>query len=146
MTLAEAEAIAEKANPELQAAALRIQAQASRTEAVQRMRWPRATVQSTWSRMDLPAGVFANKLNSSAFTAADFDPAYLNDPSALNHLGTSALVEVPIDVFGKVGTMAGAMTAYGDAARPAGATRRRRSGCASPRPTGRPRWPAGPSP
>jgi outer membrane protein len=116
VTLAEAVAIAEKANPELQAAALRIEAQAARTESVQRMSWPRATVQSTWSRMDLPAGVFANKLNSGAFTAADFDLAYLNDPSALNHLGTSALLEVPIDVFGKVGTMAGAMTAYGDAA------------------------------
>jgi len=116
VTLAEAVALAETANPELQAAALRIEAQAARTEAVRKMHWPRATVQSTWSRMDLPAGVFANKLNSGAFTAADFDPNYLNDPGALNHLGTSALLEVPIDVFGKVGTMAGAMSAYGDAA------------------------------
>jgi outer membrane protein TolC len=116
VTLAEAVAIAEKANPELQAAAARIEAQLARTESVQRMSWPRATVQSTWSRMDLPAGVFANKLNSSQFAAADFDPAYLNNPGALNHLGTNALVEVPIDVFGKVGTVAGAMSAYGDAA------------------------------
>jgi outer membrane protein len=116
VTLAEAVAIAEKANPELQAAAARIEAQLARTESVQRMSWPRATVQSTWSRMDLPAGVFANKLNSSQFAAADFDPTYLNNPGALNHLGTNALVEVPIDVFGKVGTVAGAMSAYGDAA------------------------------
>ena len=124
MTLAEAVAIAEKANPELQAAALRIEAQLARTESVRRMRWPRATVQSTWSRTDLPAGVFANKLNSGAFTAADFDPAYLNDPSALNHLGTSALLEVPIDVFGKVGTMAGAMARLrATPPRRAGATR-----------------------
>lgn len=116
VTLAEAVALSEKANPEMQAAALRIEAQAARTEAVRRMRWPRATVESTWSRMDLPAGVFANKLNSGQFGAADFDPRYLNDPSALSHLGTSALLEVPIDVFGKVGTMAGAMSAYGEAA------------------------------
>ena len=68
------------------------------------MSWPRASVQSTWSRMDLPAGVFANKLNSGAVHAPPTStPRYLNDPSALNHLGTSALVEVPIDVFGKVG-------------------------------------------
>ena len=66
--------------------------------------------------MDLPAGVFANKLNSGAFTQADFDPTYLNDPDALNHLGTTLQVELPIDVFGKVRTMAGAMGAYGDAA------------------------------
>jgi len=116
VTLAEATALAEKANPELQAAAARIEAQAARTEATRRMSWPRTSVQSTWSRMDLPAGVFANKLNSSQFGAADFDPGYLNDPSALNHLGTNALVEVPIDVFGKVSNMAGAMGAYGDAA------------------------------
>ena len=116
VTLAEAMALAEKANPELQAAAARIEAQAARTESVRRLAWPRTSVQSTWSRMDLPAGVFANKLNSGQFGAADFDPGYLNNPSALNHLGTNALVEVPIDVFGKVGTMAGAMGAYGDAA------------------------------
>ena len=116
VTLADALALAERTNPELLAAALRVEALAARTESVRRMRWPRASVQSTWSRMDLPAGVFANKLNSGQFGAADFDPDFLNNPSAVNHLGTSALVEVPIDVFGKVGTMAGAMSAYGDAA------------------------------
>jgi outer membrane protein len=116
VTLAEALAIAEQANPELQAAAARIEAQAARTESVRRMAWPRTSVQSTWSRMDLPAGVFANKLNSGQFGAADFDPGYLNNPAALDHLGTNALLEVPIDVFGKVGTMAGAMSAFGDAA------------------------------
>ena len=116
VTLAEALALADKANPELQAAALRIEAQRERTESVERARWPRATVQSTWARTDLPAAVFASKLNSGAFAAADFDPATLNDPAALSHLGTSALVEVPIDLFGKVGTTAGAMAAQGEAA------------------------------
>ena len=116
VTLAEATALAEKANPELQASALRVEAQIARTESVERARWPRATVQSSWSRTDLPAAVFANKLNSGAFTAADFDPARLNDPGALSHLGTSALLELPIDVFGKVGAAAGGMAAQGDAA------------------------------
>jgi outer membrane protein TolC len=116
VTLPEALALAGQANPELQAAALRVSAQAERTEAVKRMRWPRVGLSSNWSRMDLPAGVFANKLNAAAFTPADFDPAYLNDPAALNHLGTSLGAEVPIDVFGKIGVMAGAMAAYGDAA------------------------------
>ena len=69
-----------------------------------------------WSRMDLPAGVFANKLNSGEFTQSDFAISSLNDPSALNHLGTNLSLEAPIDVFGKVGTMASAMAAYGDAA------------------------------
>jgi len=116
LTLAEALALADKANPELQAAAARVEAQAARTESVQRMKWPRLGVSMGWSRMDMPAGVFANKLNSGEFTMADFDVARINDPSALNHLGTNLSLEVPIDVFGKVGTMAGAMAAHGDAA------------------------------
>ena len=41
VTLAEALALAGKANPELQAAAARVEAQAARTESVRRMRWPR---------------------------------------------------------------------------------------------------------
>jgi outer membrane protein len=116
VSLAEATALAEKANPELQAAALRVEAQRARTDSVRRALWPRATLQSTWSRTDLPAGVFANKLNSGAFSAADFELASLNDPASLSHLGTSALLELPIDVFGKVGAAAGAMAARGDAA------------------------------
>jgi len=116
VTLAEALALAGKANPELQAGAARVAEQAARTEAVRRMRWPRLGLGMDWSRMDLPAGVFANKLNSGQFTTADFDVARINDPGALSHLGTNLSLEVPIDVFGKVGTMSGAMAAYGDAA------------------------------
>ena len=116
VTLAEALALAEKANPELQAAAARVEAQAARTESVQRSRWPRLGLAVGWSRMDLPAGVFANKLNSGAFTEADFDVTRINDPAALNHLGTSLSLEMPVDVFGKVGTVASAMAAEGDAA------------------------------
>src|SRR4030042_669907 len=89
VTLAEALALAGRANPELQAAAARVEAQAARTESVQRTRWPRLGLTMGWSRMDLPAGVFASKLNSGQFTQADFDVASINDPSALNHLGTN---------------------------------------------------------
>ncbi len=121
LTVAEALALAEKANPELQAASARVEAQAARTESVRRMRWPRLGVGVDWSRMDLPAGVFASKLNSGQFTAADFDVARINDPGALNHLGTNLSLELPLDVFGKVGTRASAMAAQGDAA--AAATR-----------------------
>jgi outer membrane protein len=116
VTLAEALALAGQRNPELQAASARVDAQAARAEAVRRMRWPRLGFGMAWSRMDLPAGVFASKLNSGEFTMADFDVATINDPSALNHLGTNLSFEMPIDVFGKVGTMAGAVTAHGDAA------------------------------
>ena len=116
VTLVEALALAGQANPELQAASARVDAQAARTESIRRMRWPRLGLSMAWSRMDLPAGVFANKLNSGEFTMADFDVAKINDPNALNHLGTNLSLEMPIDVFGKVGAMATGMAAYGDAA------------------------------
>ena len=116
VTLAEALALAGQANPELQAAMARADAQAARTESVRRTRRPRLGLSMGWSRMDMPAGVFANKLNSGEFTMADFDVAKINDPEALDHLGSSLSIEMPIDVFGKVGTMASVMAAYGDAA------------------------------
>ena len=75
VTLAEALALADQANPELQAAAARVEAQVARTESVQRMKWPRLGLAMGWSRMDLPAGVFASKLNSGAvsFDTAGWD-------------------------------------------------------------------------
>jgi outer membrane protein len=116
VTLAEALALAGQANPELQAASARVDAQAARAESVRRMRRPRLGLSMGWSRTDLPAGVFANKLNAGQFTMADFDIARINEPGALSHLGTGLSLEVPIDVFGKVGTRASAMAAYADAA------------------------------
>ncbi len=116
LTLSEALAIAEKDNPELRAAGARVEAQVARADSVRRMLWPRLSLTSNWTRTDLPAGVFANKLNSGQFGAADFDVARINEPGALNHLGSSLSLEMPIDLFGKVRTMAGALGAYGEAA------------------------------
>jgi outer membrane protein len=116
VTLAEALALASQANPELQAASARVDAQAARAESVRRMRRPRLGLSMGWSRTDLPAGVFASRLNAGQLTMADLDVNALNDPGALDHLGTHLSLEVPIDVFGKLGNMAAAMTAYEDAA------------------------------
>jgi outer membrane protein TolC len=115
VTLEQALALASEQNPELMAAAARVEAQAERTQSVQRTTWPRATLSTTWSRTDLPAGVFANKLNSGGFTAADFELAALNDPAAIGHLGTALQLELPIDVFGKIGATVRGMAAAGEA-------------------------------
>ena len=69
----------------------RVEALRARAESVGRSRWPRATLQSTWSRSELPAGVFASKLNSGQFGAADFELENLNDPAALGHAGRDLL-------------------------------------------------------
>ena len=107
VTLAEALALAGHANPELQAASARVDAQAARAEAVRRLRRPRLGVAMEWLRTDLPAGVLVNGLNSGQLRT---------DPGAINHLGTHLSLEVPIDAFGKVGNLAAGMAALGDAA------------------------------
>lgn len=116
VTLQEALAAAERANPELQAALARVEAQQARTDSVRRLRWPRLGLSTSWSRSELPAAVFANRLSSGELTAADFDLAAANDPAPVNHLGSALSLELPVDAFGKLGAQAGAQAAFGAAA------------------------------
>jgi outer membrane protein len=116
VTLAEALDLAGSANPELQASRARAEAQTARAESVDAMKWPRLGLSVGWSHSNLPASVFANKLNAGQFAAEDFDIARLNDPSALSSLNTALTLEVPIDVFGKIGAATDGQAAYGEAA------------------------------
>jgi outer membrane protein TolC len=116
VTLSEALDLAGAANPELQASLARAEAQAARAESVDSMKWPRLGLSVGWSRSNLPASVFANKLNAGQFTGEDFDIARLNDPNALSSLNTALTLEVPIDAFGKIGAAAEGQAAYGEAA------------------------------
>jgi outer membrane protein len=116
ITMAEALDLAESANPELQASVARAEAQAARAESAEDAKLPRLGLSVGWSRSNLPASVFANKLNAGEFTAEDFDVARLNDPSALSSLNTALTLEVPIDAFGKIGAAALGQGAYGEAA------------------------------
>jgi outer membrane protein len=116
ISLAEALALAGQANPELQAASARVDALTAQAESVRRMRRPRLGLSLSWSRTDLPAEVFASRLNAGQLTLADLDLGALNDPTALGHLGTDLSLRVPIDVFGKVSNMAAAIAAGADAA------------------------------
>jgi outer membrane protein TolC len=116
VTLTEALELAGTANPGLQASRARAEAQAARADSVDSMKLPRLGLSMGWGYSNLPASVFANKLNAGKFTQEDFDIARLNDPSALASLNTALTVEVPIDVFGKIGAAAEGQTAYGQAA------------------------------
>ncbi len=116
VTLAEALDLAGNANPALQASRARAEAQAARAESVDSMKWPRLGLSVGWGYSNLPASVFANKLNAGQFTAEDFDIARLNDPGALSSLNTALTLEVPIDVFGKIGAASEGQAAYGEAA------------------------------
>ena len=116
VTLAEALDLAGSANPELQASVARAEAQAARAESVDSMKWPRLGLETGWSASNMPAMVFANKMNAGQFAPEDFDFARLNDPDALSSLNTALTLQVPIDVFGKIGAATDGMAAFGEAA------------------------------
>lgn len=116
LTLAEALAMAERENPEIRAALDRAEAQGARAEGVRRLTWPRLSAASQWSRTDNPAAAFAARLNSSEFTEADFAIPGLNAPPALSHLMTTVRLEAPLDVFGKLATLAEEQASLGQAA------------------------------
>ena len=106
LRLDEALALAESANPDLQAAVERAQSQADQAEGVRRTSWPRLTLTSGLTRTDNPSFVFAQKLNAGEFTRDDFEITSLNAPASLNHLQTALALEAPLDVFGKVSAQA----------------------------------------
>ena len=116
LTFAKALEIAERQNPDIQAALERAQAETLRVEAVKRMAWPRLSLATGWSHTNLPAMVFAQKLNAGEFTEEDFAIDRLNSPDALSHLMTTVSLEVPIDIFGKVSARVEGQTAVGAAA------------------------------
>lgn len=89
-------------NPELRALRERATASAARGAAIRQQRLPRLGLEMSALRTNNAAAVFANKLNAGEFTSADFDIERLNSPGALSHLGTSLLVEVPVDISGRI--------------------------------------------
>lgn len=116
LTLVDALALADEQNPDILAARVRAEAQATRAETVRRMRWPRVSLTSGWSRTNNPSMVFAQKLNAGEFAQEDFAIDRLNDPDALSHLMTVLSVEVPVDAFGKIRDRADSQAAAGRAA------------------------------
>jgi len=111
LTLAEALEKAEQANPDIQAAKQRAEAQGSRIESVDRMLWPRLDLTLGWSRTDLPAMVFMGKLNAGEFTQNDFAIDQLNSPAPLSHLMSTLTLMAPVDLAGKVKAMSSAQAA-----------------------------------
>ena len=119
LRLDEALALAESANPALQALVQRARSQADMAAGTRRTAWPRLALTSGFTRSDTPATVFAQKLNAGEFTSADFAIDNLNSPGSRNHLQTALTFEAPLDLFDKVGARTSAQEAAsraGDAA------------------------------
>jgi outer membrane protein len=98
--LAEALAMAEQRSPDYAAARARADAQDMRRLAAERAWWPRLSLATEVSSTNVPARVFAEKLNRGAFGADDFGLGRLNDPDAIGHLGSMAALEMAVDLGG----------------------------------------------
>jgi outer membrane protein len=104
LSLEQALDLARRQNPEALAQQVRAQAATARAVAAKRTTWPRLSLASGWSRADTPSTVFAQKLDSAELAQDDFAIDRLNSPGARSHLAATLLAEVPVDVFGAVGS------------------------------------------
>lgn len=89
-------------NPALLAS--RSQVEAARAEAgrARDARLPSLRLEVRGIRTDQPMMAFGLKLDQGRITAADFDPARLNDPSAVGGLGAGATLTVPLYMGGRL--------------------------------------------
>jgi len=72
-------------------------------------RLPTVTLTARATRTDEPMMAFGTRLDQGRIAQADFDPARLNDPSAIGGLGAGASVQVPLFMGGRL--VAGARAA-----------------------------------
>jgi hypothetical protein len=95
--IAEALAMAEERSPDYAAVRARADAQDLRRLAAERSWWPRLSLATEVSSTNVPARVFAEKLNRGAFGAEDFGLGRLNDPEAIGHLASMAALSMAVD-------------------------------------------------
>jgi len=69
---------------------------AARADAALRGILPTARLEAGWLRTTDPVAVFGIQLRQRTITAADFNPATLNDPAARSDLATGTVLEVPL--------------------------------------------------
>jgi outer membrane protein len=100
LSLPEAIAIAERNNPGLAAARQEARAASETARAASRFWLPVVSLDADWDRTDVPARVFAQKLNRGELAETDLAIAKLNAPASDPNLETSVGLGIPIDVFG----------------------------------------------
>lgn len=107
-TAAQAIAHALVHNPELRAAAAEAGAAEAQVDAAKADRLPRLDLNYSARRSDSPLDAFAQRLQTRQLTAADFDPARLNDPSASTLHTTEAALLWPVYTGGRIDAGIGA--------------------------------------
>ena len=96
LTLSEAIQQALAHNPRIQTATSQVDASQARISQAKSGFYPQLNFQEAFKRTTNPMWAFGTKLNQGEITAADFDPARLNNPDPLNNFATSISVEWPL--------------------------------------------------
>jgi len=103
-------------NPELLVADARSAEAESRAKAARGAFLPQLGVQYLARRSDNPLDAFADKLNTRSVTAADLDPAAINQPGASNLRATQLRLELPLYTGGRLSAGARETRALADGA------------------------------
>ncbi len=96
LTLEQAVATALESNPGLKAADAQVQAAQAGVLRSASGFLPKVTLSETYSKTNNPLMVFGTKLNQEIVGAADFDPAAINDPEAIENYNTRLAVMQPV--------------------------------------------------
>ena len=102
LTLEQAIAAALEGNLQLAIAEAGADAAARSMEEAQSYRLPRVDLIENLSWTTNPVYVFGNLLGQEAFTAAHFDPGFLNEPDSLSNFQTQLMVTQPVYTGGKI--------------------------------------------
>lgn len=105
LTLQEAIRLALDNNLEIRAFRNEIKAGELELKAARGGYFPKIKAEEVFTRTDVPVYAFMSKLNQERFKMEDFNPAKLNNPSAINNFETKLSVEIPIWLGGKVQAM-----------------------------------------
>lgn len=105
-----------KQNPELAVSQARIQQADAGLKQAEGARMPRINLSLTASRSNDALNAFGLKLGQERITAADFVPATLNDPQAINNINTRVEVQAPLYTGGQISARQAEARAYLQAA------------------------------
>lgn len=105
LSLKEAIETALKNSHMIKSASREVKAQELELKAAQGALFPRLKLEETYTRTDIPVYAFMTRLNQERISMQDFDPAKLNNPSAINNFETKLTLEVPIWLGGKLQSM-----------------------------------------
>ena len=111
-------------NPELKAADARTAAAEARAKAAKGAFLPQLNARYLARRSDNPLDAFADKLNTRSVTAADLDPAAINQPSTSSLRATQLSLELPLYTGGRLIAGSRAAQALAEGARHAFTYRR----------------------